>query len=206
MAKHRKYIIGIDEAGRGPLAGPVSVGAVCVPAHRMKEFRGYFSGVKDSKKLSPQKREVWFLKMKQAKKDGLIDFRVSLIGAQTIDRRGITRAISKGIRSVLGRLDAPSNKTKVLLDGGLKAPKDYLMQETIVRGDEKELLISLASIAAKVTRDARMEGLSRKHPKYGFGAHKGYGTAEHCKMIKKHGPIGIHRKSFIKKLYTGNNM
>lgn len=196
-AAKSEYIIGIDEAGRGPLAGPVAVGAVLVSEARFPQFVALFKGVKDSKKLSSQKREIWFTKMREAQSIGIIDFRVSLIGSHTIDKKGISRAVSKGIHSTLRRFSVPAVCCEVLLDGGLSAPKAYLKQKTIIRGDETEAIIALASIAAKVTRDHLMLSLSRKYPAYGFEEHKGYGTSEHYRSIRKFGPSDIHRVSFL---------
>lgn len=197
---NKKHIIGIDEAGRGPVAGPVSIGAVIVQDVFLEDFLVCFSGVKDSKKLSPKKRELWFLQMKEAKKKGLIDFSVSLIKSGVIDNIGIAPAIRMGIQKTLSRLGHKKADTKILLDGGLKAPDCYKKQETIIRGDEKEIIIALASIVAKVSRDAHMIKIAEKFPKYIFEQHKGYGTAEHYKRIKQYGLCEIHRKSFLKKL------
>jgi ribonuclease HII len=196
------YVVGIDEAGRGPLAGPVAVGAVMVPYVRLKEFTALFRGVKDSKKLSAQKREIWFKKLEVAARAGVVSFRVSFSGSGTIDKRGISYAISRAIFSTLERLSCPSDQSLILLDGGLRAPDHYESQRTIIRGDERIMIISLASIAAKVLRDRLMERLSDKYPEYGFYNHKGYGTSEHFKKIKKHGPSEIHRLTFLSKFLS----
>lgn len=192
-----KYIIGIDEAGRGPLAGPVAIGVVmCKSDFNMRPI----SGVRDSKKLSEKQRAEWFAKLKALKKNNSLDFKVSLIGSQTIDRKGISYAIKKGIASCLKRLKANHKTCKILLDGSLKAPKKYLDQKTIIGGDDKVKLISLASVAAKVTRDRKMKRLTKVFPKYGFEVHKGYGTASHIKAIRKWGQSPIHRRSFLRNL------
>ena len=196
-AAKSRYVVGIDEAGRGPLAGPVAVGAVLVSEARSGQFSEFFKGVKDSKQLSRQKREEWFLKMREARTTGMIDFQVSLIGSHTIDKHGITTAIAKGIKSTLRRFYVPAVCCSVLLDGGLSAPRTYRRQKTIIRGDESEMIIALASIAAKVTRDRLMLTLSRKYPAYGFEEHKGYGTILHYKSLRKFGPSSIHRMSFL---------
>lgn len=195
-----KYIVGIDEAGRGPLAGPVAVGAVKVREEYLSEFENRFAGVKDSKKLSPQKREAWLTRMKDAQKAGIIEYRVSLIGPGTIDRHGIRYAVVKGMRNLLLGLECDHRHSTILLDGGLRAPKHYKNQTTIIRGDEKEMTIALASIAAKVTRDALMLRFSARYPEYAFEEHKGYGTSEHYKRIKKYGITDVHRRSFLKKV------
>lgn len=189
-----KHIVGIDEAGRGPLAGPVAVGVVRVNIDFNKRF---FRGIKDSKKLTEKKREIWFELAKKKKQEGEIDFAVSLISERIIDREGIVQAISLGINKCLTKLKIPKD-SKIFLDGGIKAPADFIFQKTIIKGDEKVAVISLASICAKVMRDRYMVRLSKKYPKYGFDIHKGYGTLGHRQNIKKHGPTKVHRKSFLK--------
>ncbi|MBI5817227.1 MAG: ribonuclease HII [Candidatus Yonathbacteria bacterium] len=193
------HIVGIDEAGRGPLAGPVAVGAVMVSYGRLKEFTTLFRGVKDSKKLSAQKREAWFKKLESAEQAGKVSFQVSFSGSGTIDKRGINIAIARSIAASLKGLLCPPHDSLILLDGGLRAPSEYRSQKTIIRGDEKIMIISLASIAAKVLRDRLMMKFSREFPQYGLEQHKGYGTKEHFKKIKKHGLSKIHRRSFLKK-------
>lgn len=186
----KNFIIGIDEAGRGPLAGPVAVGAVKIPV----DFdRSFFAGIKDSKKLSEQMREEWFLKL--TKSD--IPYGVALMSASIIDRQGIQWAIRKGIQKVLKKVEADPVETLVLLDGGLTAPLEFREQQTIIKGDVSEPEISLAAIVAKVTRDRYMKRLGNKYPRYGFETHKGYGTARHRNAIALHGPSPHHRMSFI---------
>lgn len=191
-----EYIVGIDEAGRGPLAGPVTVGSVMIHKARVREFARCFQGIKDSKKLSRQKRERWFELLLAAERSGLLRFRVSFTGPSLIDRHGIQHAVFRSLASTLRMLACPS-ESMLLMDGGLSAPREYILQYPIIRGDEKIPLISLASIAAKVTRDRLMERLAEQYPEYGFDEHKGYGTAEHYKRIRKHGPSAIHRRSFL---------
>jgi len=191
-----KYSVGIDEAGRGPLAGPVAVGAVRIKAGFDMKF---FEGIKDSKKLSAKKREKWFLKAEEARKRGELDWAVSLVSEKGIDKAGIAPAIRSGIERCLKKLSAETTD-RIFLDGGLKLPKEYLYQETIIKGDEKIAVISLASICAKVTRDKYMTELSKKYPDYGFEIHKGYGTRAHIAAIKKHGASDVHRKSFLKNI------
>lgn len=193
------HIVGIDEAGRGPLAGPVAVGAVMVERKFLKDFTILFRGVKDSKKISAQKREAWFKKLENATRGGKVSFRVSFSGSGTIDKRGINAAIARSIAVSLKGLSCPLRDSIILLDGGLRAPGAYRSQKTIIRGDEKIMIISLASIAAKVLRDRLMEKFSLEFPQYGFEQHKGYGTKEHFKKIKKHGLSKIHRRSFLKR-------
>lgn len=195
MAKKYTYIVGIDEAGRGPLAGPVAVGIAIVPKTFNKKL---VKGIKDSKKLTALGREMWFAKMQVWKKEGILNFHAALVSAKEIDAKGINLAIQKGILICLKKVGAHHLTCSVLLDGGLNAPEHFKTQKTIIKGDEKEPLISLASIAAKVTRDKYMHTLAKKYPQYGFEVHKGYGTESHRKAIKKHGISSVHRKSFLK--------
>ncbi len=189
--------IGIDEAGRGPLAGPVAVGVVCFLSPNCPRI---FRGVKESKQLSAKAREKWFEKIKEEKVKGNIDFAVSLQSALLIDQRGLTFVIRKAIDICLKRLNQSPAEVRVLLDGGLRAPLEYTEQQTIIKGDCKEQSIALASIVAKVTRDRLMIALAKKYPQYSFEIHKGYGTKKHRGAIKKFGPIVIHRKSFLKNI------
>lgn len=199
MIRH-SYIIGIDEVGRGPLAGPVAVGVVCVPVGFSMKF---FRGIKDSKQLSEKAREEWFAKIRAESKKRKLKYKVSFASPQTIDKRGIVKAISQCIESCLRRLEVLPQRTLVLLDGSLKAPKEFKNQKTIIGGDESEPVISAGAIMAKVSRDRRMIRLAKKYPRYSFHIHKGYGTALHYKKIKKHGLSKIHRRSFINKSLGG---
>lgn len=189
--KSYKWHIGIDEAGRGPLAGPVSVGAVMVKSDF--DF-SIFKNLKDSKKLSEAKREEFF-KLVNAK----IKFAVVMISNKIIDKKGISYAIRFAIKSLLKKLNPNIKQTKIFLDGSLKAPKEFT-QETIIKGDEKIPAISLASIMAKVTRDRHMKKTSKKYPLFDFHVHKGYGTKKHIQVIKKYGPSEIHRITFITRI------
>jgi len=193
-----KWIVGIDEAGRGPLAGPVTVGLVKIPADFDWEL---IPGVNDSKKISEKKREVVFEKAKELAKQGLIEYSVKSVSAKSIDEKGIVPGIKRAIEAGLAELDLDFNETFIKLDGSLKAPAEY-QQETIIKGDSKEQIIGLASIMAKVTRDKYMAQESEKYPKYNFLQHKGYGTKAHIEAIKKHGPCAIHRLSYCKNVLT----
>src|SRR3989344_6900960 len=190
------YVVGIDEAGRGPLAGPVAVGAVKISLDFNKRF---FKSIQDSKKLSPGERELWFGLALEAKKEGTLDFAVSLVSERVIDRKGISYAIKLGIKRCLIALDV-SEDSQIFLDGGIRAPEMFNHQLTVVKGDEKIHVISLASIVAKVTRDRKMVKLSKKFPKFGFHIHKGYGTFMHRKALQKYGSTEAHRQSFLKNL------
>ncbi|OGG72802.1 hypothetical protein A3A38_00615 [Candidatus Kaiserbacteria bacterium RIFCSPLOWO2_01_FULL_53_17] len=188
-----RFLIGIDEAGRAPLAGPVAVGAVLVPADF--DF-SLVAGVKDSKQLTPLGREKWYRKIIALEAAGMRHV-VSYSSAETIDAHGITMAVYHAIASSLKRLGVGPNEAEVRLDGALHAPRKFVNQTTIVNGDEMEPVISLAAIAAKVSRDRRMMKLARRHKGYGFEKHKGYGTKEHYAAIASLGIIPlIHRASF----------
>ena len=195
-----KYIVGIDEAGRGPLAGPVSVGTIMIKDGLNQRF---LKGIKDSKKLSEKKREEWLKKINEVGLQKDLNFTVALISEKIIDKYGIAYAIRLGIKKCLIKLKVPKN-SKIFLDGGIKAPENFPHQTTIIQGDEKIPIISLASICAKVTRDRYMIKLSKKYPQYNFHIHKGYGTLMHRKLIKKHGSSLVHRKSFLKGLRTSS--
>ena len=189
-----RLIIGVDEAGRGPLAGPVAVGIVVASAKL--NIKKIFPGVADSKKLSERKREEIFelLKKKSSQVDSL-RYLVVFASAQMIDAKGITFAVRHAVYKGV-RLLAPDPKGyKVLLDGLLKAPPEY-KQQTIIHGDMLEPIISLASIAAKVTRDRLMKKLAKRYPKYGFEVHKGYGTRRHREAMLLLGLCNIHRRSY----------
>lgn len=190
-----KYIVGIDEVGRGPLAGPLAVG-VCV--FLKKNSHSFFSGVKDSKKLSPIKRKIWFEKMKLEKNNGRIDFAVSFCSHSMIDKHGLTKSVKKAITTCLKKLNLPPAVSMVYLDGGLRAPQQYINQLTIIKADEKIAVVALASIAAKVLRDKKMDRFAKKILNYGFESNKGYGTKYHRMQLKKLGPTPIHRLSFLK--------
>lgn len=193
------YIVGIDEAGRGPLAGPVAVGAVSILDNFNKNF---FKSIKDSKKLSQSERELWFALALEAKKKGVLNFSVSLVSEKVIDRHGISYAIKLGIKRSLKALKVSAD-SQIFLDGGIMAPKKFKHQLTVIKGDEKIPIVSLASIVAKVTRDRRMINLSKKFPEFNFDVHKGYGTSLHRRAIKKYGPTEVHRQSFLKHIIKG---
>lgn len=198
-ARRHGHLVGVDEAGRGPLAGPIVVAAVKVPTslRSFHEFCAMFSGLWDSKKLSPEIRERWFAKICKAREMQFLDYAVSAVGASIIDHAGIVYSTNKALRRSLNSLSLDPPKTTVLLDGCLYAPERFPNQETIIRGDEKERVIALASIVAKVYRDKKMVRYAKKFPHYGFERHKGYGTNHHYEAIKKYGICEIHRRSFL---------
>ncbi|MFZ2621398.1 MAG: ribonuclease HII [Minisyncoccia bacterium] len=196
-----KIIAGVDEVGRGPLAGPVSVCIVSCEINiykKLKNSRTLPAHGKDSKKLKPLEREKFQKVLENLTKEKKISYSITHIGNKIIDSRGILFAINKAIFSNIKKLKLNPKNTEVLLDGNLKAPQEFKNQKTIIKGDEKEKIIAWASILAKVSRDTLMSRLSKKFPKYGFELHKGYGTEKHIKMIKKNGQTPIHRKTFLK--------
>jgi len=185
-----RFVIGIDEVGRGALAGPVIVAAVWMP-------RGViFRNLKDSKKLTPHLREKWFEKIK---KDPRLEYAIARMYPKAIDRMNIAKATNKAAYKAYVRLRAgKTNKIRnceTILDGNLYLPKS-IKQKTVVRGDEKFTAVKLASIVAKVTRDGYMVKLHKQDPRYGFDIHKGYGTKLHCEALRKNGYSMHHRKSF----------
>lgn len=195
MCMKKRYVVGIDEVGRGPLAGPVAVGVAVIPL----DFDwGLIPGVNDSKKLTPAKREEIYLIARKLQKERILDFRVSMVSAAVIDRFGIVRAIRMAIDRSIVRLCLSPNECAVKLDGGLQAPQQFFDQETIIKGDLKEKAIGLASIVAKVTRDRYMINIDKKYPQFSFKFHKGYGTLMHRNAILECGLSDIHRKSFCK--------
>ena len=204
-----KYLIGIDEVGCGPLAGPVAVGAFLIPVANLNKVRLIFRGVKESKQLNESRREAWFSIIQGAQKDGLIDYRVTFKSEKIIDDRGLSFAIRSALAKSIGDLRIADKKInpiqcRALLDGGLKAPKEYVNQKTIIKGDEKEMVIALASICAKVLRDRKLVKFAKRYPFYGFDIHKGYGTRAHYSAIKKLGVCAIHRRSFLKHFYASS--
>ncbi|MEK9131327.1 MAG: ribonuclease HII [Patescibacteria group bacterium] len=192
-----RYIVGIDEVGRGPIAGPVAVGACSVPA----DFDFSFCrGIRDSKKLTARGREEWEKKIMYAQEEGKLLYAVAFVSSKAIDTKGLSYAIKKALATSLRKVTTDPKYTQVLLDGGLKAPAEFIYQKTIVKGDEKEPVISLASIVAKVTRDRHMVKLSKQYPHYDFHVHKGYGTRAHYQKLKRYGLSPEHRRSFLKGL------
>lgn len=220
----KKFVIGIDEAGRGPLAGPVSVGVVLVPT----EFNwDLIPGVGDSKQLSEKKREIIFHRAIELQKSGQLQYKVGMVAAKIIDKKGIVFAINVAMKTALDsvlnrpclfkiveqarpvqgfesstRRDLVLDEIMVKLDGGLRAPVEFLFQETIIKGDAKEKVIGLASIMAKVTRDRYMETLAEKpsFEVYNFARHKGYGTKVHREAIAQNGLSTEHRASYCKNI------
>jgi ribonuclease HII len=198
-SKNQKWIVGIDEVGRGPLAGPVAVGAVAInSAIYSSRLKKEFKGIRDSKKLSEKQREEWFGKIKIVEKRGDIKFVVFMTAPSIIDKKGIVFSIQNALNNSLLKLNISPERLQIFLDGGLKAGKEYKNQKTIIHGDDLVQIISIASVVAKVTRDRLMRRYAKKFPRYGFESHKGYGTKAHYLAIKKYGTTKIHRQSFLK--------
>ena len=200
IPKKSTHTIGIDEVGRGPIAGPVAVGSFVVLD---KKALRLFSKVKESKQLKEKDREEWFKKIEKIRDEGLVDFSVVFQSEKIIDKKGLSFAIKNALRISVDKMVERNNlkkeNTKVLLDAGMKAPKEYINQKTIIKGDEKEKIIALASICAKVLRDRKMIKLSKKYPQYKLDVNKGYGTKGHYEAIDKYGLANLHRRSFLKK-------
>ncbi len=181
-----KYICGIDEAGRGPLAGPVVVAGVIMPKDSMIE------GVNDSKKVSEKKREkLYDMILEEA-----ISYSVAIIGQDVIDEINILNATKQGVTKVVEELDVKPNL--ILVDALTHINTKGIPYDSIIKGDAKCYNIAAASIIAKVTRDRIMREWDEIYPQYGFINHKGYGTAKHIEAIKEYGPCPIHRRTFIK--------
>lgn len=196
-----KYLVGVDEAGRGPLAGPVAVGVAVVP---MGFDWSLLPGVGDSKQVKPKDRETIYQLAFDLQKQGFLNFAVVQSSAHIIDTKGIVPAIRQAMAKGFHKLELLPAECEVRLDGSLKAPEEFLNQTTIIKGDASEPIIGLASILAKVTRDRYMSQQARKtefNP-YLFDVHKGYGTKKHIEQIKKYGLSSIHRQSFCRNIQT----
>ncbi len=203
------YTIGIDEAGRGSLAGPVVVAAVLIP-RSFYPRRSSLPKLRDSKKLSAAQRSIWFQYIKNHPQ---ITYSTARIYPRKIERLNIANCANLAAHRCYNKIAGFINETggkkidysdfTVLLDGSL-----YLggkisqppFAKTITRGDEKFVVIKLASIIAKVTRDRYMISLSQKYPQYQFHLHKGYGTLTHRKMLRRFGPAETHRLTYLKKI------
>lgn len=179
------YICGIDEAGRGPLAGPVVAGAVILP----KDCEILY--LNDSKKLSASKREALYDEiMEKALATG-----IGMASPARIDKINILQATYEAMREAISKL---GTEPGILLNDAVTIPDILIQQVPIIKGDAKSVSIAAASILAKVTRDRLMIEYDKIMPQYGFACHKGYGSKEHIEAIKKYGPSPIHRHSFIK--------
>lgn len=183
------YVCGIDEVGRGPLAGPVVAGAVILP----KDYDILY--INDSKKLSAAKREeLYDVIMEKAVAVG-----IGMVGPGRIDEINILQATYEAMREAISNLQV---KPDILLNDAVTIPGVNVRQVPIIKGDAKSISIGAASIIAKVTRDRLMEEYDKVFPEYGFASNKGYGSAEHIKALKEIGPTPIHRRSFIGNFVT----
>ena len=181
-----EYICGVDEAGRGPLCGPVVAAAVILPKH------GCIEGVNDSKKISEKKREKLYDDIMK----GAIAVGIGISDVDVIEKVNILNATKIAMKKAIESLSIKPDY--VLIDGNQKIDIDIL-QETVVSGDAKSESIASASIIAKVTRDRMLRKFDEMYPEYGFAKHKGYGTKAHIEAIKKYGLTPIHRQSFCTK-------
>jgi ribonuclease HII len=201
--KRVQYIIGIDEVGRGPIAGPVTVCAFAIRQIDIHKFSRLAKklGITDSKKLTEKKRTELSNILCTMQINGECDFSIMMTPAHIIDRQGISTAIKtalqKSLYDVCARKKISTDQVFVFLDGSLYAPIEYDNQETIIKGDGLIPMISAASILAKVHRDRYMITMAKKYPGYAWEQNKGYGTRLHYQGIKKQGITKLHRKSFL---------
>lgn len=191
----REEVIGVDEAGRGPLAGVVVAAAV-----KLKKYDKRLEEINDSKKISEKKRKKLYNVIKEC-----FDVGVGIVSPKEIDEMNILNATFLAMRKAITQLDTGKKEnTLVLVDGNFKIREYNGRQECIVKGDGKSLSIAAASIVAKVTRDTMLIEEGVKYPEYGFEKHKGYGTKQHKEAILKYGVLDIHRKSFLNKILDKN--
>lgn len=200
----RQLVVGVDEVGRGPIAGPVTVGAFACSRSILKKLVARaekFVGctLRDSKKLTPARRALFAIFIHEAARDGLCSIRVVSRSAALIDSKGIAPCIRACAATCIRSVAPDPKSADILLDAGLRAPEEYDSQIAIVKGDEKEAVIAFASIIAKENRDSYMRKLAKKISVYGFDAHVGYGTRAHYAALEIHGFHPEHRKSFLKK-------
>ena len=184
------FVCGVDEAGGGPLAGPVFAAAVILPKDTI------IKGVNDSKKLSEKKRESLF----DIIKEKALAYSIASASEEEIDQINILQATFLAMNRAIDNL---SVKADFALIDGNRMPELSIDAKTIIKGDSLSMSIAAASILAKVSRDRFMKQISEKYPVYHFEKHKGYGTALHRKLILEHGPCEIHRKSFLTKILKG---
>ncbi len=182
----REYICGIDEAGRGPFAGPVVAGAVILPKDIM------IIGINDSKKLSPKKRDALYDEITKK----AISYSVGIRDEKRVDEINILQATYEAMRDAVDSLKV---RPDILLNDAVTIPDIDIEQVPITHGDALSISIAAASIIAKVTRDRMMQDYDKKYPEYGFAKHKGYGTKAHIEALRKYGPCPLHRRSFIHK-------
>jgi ribonuclease HII len=198
-----KYVIGIDEVGRGSLAGPVTVAVVCMPAN-LRIRNPKLGKLRDSKKLTPLQREAW---ARYFETDPRIWFRLARVYPRMIEKINISNAANLAAYRAFNKLaqerDFKASECKIFLDGGLYLYRKGAVPSAITRpkADEKVRAVAIASILAKVSRDRFMARLARKYPGYGLEAHKGYSTKEHQKAVLAWGPSKVHRLTFLRKYH-----
>jgi ribonuclease HII len=200
----KKIFLGIDEVGRGPIAGPVTIGVFAVEKKYLQKVNKKLQGITDSKKLTEAKRNYFKSIVDNLVQQGWCSYYIASTSAEIIERYGIAKAIQTSIKRGLSNFSKElQNKelkisdSYVFLDGGLRISREW-NQETIIHGDSINWLISTASVLAKVHRDTKMLRLAIKFPGYHLDTHKGYGTKQHYQAIKKQGVSEIHRTSWIK--------
>ena len=181
------FICGIDEAGRGPLAGPVVAGAVVLKKDAQILY------LNDSKKLSEKRREELYLEIQEK----AVSWAVGIAGPERIDEINILQATYEAMREAVSKLSVPPD---ILLNDAVTIPGLDIPQVSIIKGDAKSVSIAAASVMAKVTRDHMMARYGELYPQYGFAKHKGYGTKVHVEALHEFGPCPIHRKTFLKKI------
>ena len=181
------FICGIDEAGRGPLAGPVVAGAVVLKKDAQILY------LNDSKKLSEKRREELYLEIQEK----AVSWAVGIAGPERIDEINILQATYEAMREAVSKLSVPPD---ILLNDAVTIPGLDIPQVSIIKGDAKSVSIAAASVMAKVTRDHMMAQYGELYPQYGFASHKGYGTKAHIEAIRTYGALPIHRRSFLTKI------
>lgn len=187
--KQYNYLCGIDEVGRGPLAGPVVTAAVILPKNSNILY------INDSKKLSEKRRELLYDEIKKI----ALDISIGIESVETIDSINILQATYKAMQQSIIQLSKTPN---IILVDAVTIPNIKMQQESIIQGDSKSISIAAASIIAKVTRDKIMQQYDKLYPEYNFAKNKGYGTKEHIEALKQFGECPIHRKSFIKNIIS----
>ena len=188
-----KFVAGLDEAGRGPLAGPVVASAVCIDCN----CKFLLKGINDSKKLSEKQRDFFYEKLTNDKN---IKWGVGIVSEKVIDKINILQATKLAMQKAVDDLLCDTDVEYLILDGNFTLRqaqgKKYIPQKSVIKGDQKVMSVAVASIIAKVTRDKIMQKYHKQFPQYGFDKHKGYGTELHRQKLKELGPCKIHRKTF----------
>ncbi|PCI38736.1 MAG: ribonuclease HII [Elusimicrobia bacterium] len=185
-------LVGVDEAGRGPLAGPVVSAAVILPEKPSQALKE----IKDSKKLTPMMRE----RLYEVVRENAVCTAVGWAGPREVDRFNILQATFLSMKRALNRIQLPLEDSLVVVDGNRVIPGVKAPQCAVISGDDRSLSVACASVIAKVVRDRWLQVLSRRHPEYGFERHKGYGTKDHYHAIERVGPCVEHRMTFLSRV------